>query len=504
MNESKKDDLFELIHCLSPAQKGFFSKFAQRHELRDGNNYEQLFQILSRMTAYDADFVAAEMKRIGIATPLPAAKNHLKSIIFRAMREFNTSRDTHTCLLEGLQNLAFLYEKKQYDLLRKEIKRIRKIAEMFAEYHILFKISDYERKLHQETARRDIVEGMEEILSEVQLQAKAFQNQLQFGHLEAKMFVIAKKAGSDREKAVNAVLATELLSSEENATTLFSRISYHQIYAIAFMLKGQHAAAQKKYGAVVSLWEGAPHLIQEFPSRYRRILSNYLGICSETGDYQVFGQILSKVRSSPSTQLMDKVEIFSIGHRSELLLRMGTYDWEAVEAMLPSLQSGLEAYGAMMPQSTVLVFQYHIAIFHFLSEDYPSCKKWLREITETPRTEQRMDIQRMAKVLGMLLLWLKKDNELLEYELRAVTRYFENWGGGVLERHSVELVISLLNALDTKAELVALKEYDRQLSAESIEGLLGGTVLRAWVIGQLTGESLRKVIVGLDGKGNPD
>ncbi|MFN8396482.1 MAG: hypothetical protein U0176_17795 [Bacteroidia bacterium] len=107
-----QDDLFDLIHCLDPAEKGYFSRFAQRHALKDGNNYEQLFQLMAKMPCYDADAIAMELRRLGIATPLSAAKNYLKSIILRAMRDFKSGRSTHSGLLEGLENLAFFYEKE--------------------------------------------------------------------------------------------------------------------------------------------------------------------------------------------------------------------------------------------------------------------------------------------------------------------------------------------------------------------------------------------------------
>lgn len=45
MKKEIQDDLFDLIHCLDPAEKGHFSRFAQRHVLKDGKNYEQLFQL---------------------------------------------------------------------------------------------------------------------------------------------------------------------------------------------------------------------------------------------------------------------------------------------------------------------------------------------------------------------------------------------------------------------------------------------------------------------------
>lgn len=480
MKKELQDDVFDLIHCLTPAEKGHFSRFAQRHMLKDGNHYEALFQLFAKLPAYDPDHIESEMKKLGIASPLTAAKSHLKSIIFRAMRDFNSSRDTHTCLMEGLGNLAFLYEKKQYDLLRKELKRLKKIAELHGEHHILFKIGDYERKLHKETAKRDLIEGMEEILSEMQAQARAFQNQLQFGHLLDKMFVIAKKSGPDREQAVNALLATELLSNENNALTLLARIYYHQIHAVAFSLKGQYPAAQTKYQAVVSLWEGAPHLIQEFPSTYRRALGNYLQIFALTSDYSIFEEILDKVRHSPAKEAIDQAEIFGISSNAELIWRMDRKDWEGVEAMIPGLEAGLQAFGALISGGLVLAFQYHILIFYFMREDYTASRKWQRMIIDAPRTEQRQDIQRFAKLIGLLLVWIKGDMDLLEYEYRSLARNPESTGSGKLEPRVLELVQALIQATDTASTCAALKAFVEAVSKPAMSGVLGVQVLSEW------------------------
>jgi hypothetical protein len=480
MKKVIQDDLFDLIHCLDPAEKGHFSRFAQRHVLKDGNNYEQLFQLMAKMPEYDPEYLEGQLKKLGIASPLAAAKSHLKSIIFRAMRDYNSSRDMHTCLLEGLGNLAFLYEKKQYELLRKELKRLKKIAELHAEHHILFKIGDFERKLHKETAKRDLVEGMETILSEMQGQARAFQNQLQFGHLLDKMFVIANKSGPDREQAVNALLATELLSSESNALTLLARIYYHQIHAVALLLKGQYAASQAKYLAVVSLWEGAPHLIQEFPSTYRRALGNYLQIFGLTSDYSNFEEILDKVRRSPAKEAIDQAEVFGIGSNAELIWRLDREDWDGVEAMIPGLEAGLEAFGALISGGMVLAFQYHILIFYFMREDYAATRKWQRMIIDAPRSEQRQDIQRFAKLIGLLLTWLKGDMDLLEYEYRSVARSLESTGTGKLESPVLELVEALIQATDTATACTALQVFIESVSKPAMVGVFGVQVLSDW------------------------
>jgi hypothetical protein len=498
LEKDPQDDLFDLIHCLDPAEKGYFSRFAQRHVLKDGNNYEQLFQVMAKMPAYNADALGMELKRLGIASPLAAAKNHLKSIILKAMRDYNSGRTTHSKLLEGLENLAFFYEKKQYDLLRKEIKRLKKTAQLHSEHHILFKIGDYERKLHKETARRKFVEGMEEILAEMEHQARAFQNQLQFGHLLEKMFVIHNKSGADREQAINALLTTELLSAEENAITPMARIYYHQIHGIAHMVKGQYLEAQRKYGAVLSLCEAAPHLIEEFPALYRRAAGNYLQICGMTKDYTTFETMLVKVRNSPASTNIDKAEIFSIGHNAELLWRTNTHAWEAIAVMIPSLEQGLQLHSQNIGQGMVLAFQYHIAIYYFLSEAEAACRKWLREITEAPRTEQRMDIQRIAKILRLLLVWKEGDVELLEYEHRAVARYFENWGGGKVEKAILDALGDLMLTPDKATQKQLLLRTAEKLASPPFKGLFGSLVIRAWLVAQATGDLPQKTIHQLE------
>lgn len=480
MEKDVQDDVFDLIQCLNPAEKGHFSRFAQRHVLKDGNHYEALFQLFARLPAYDPDHIESEMKRLGIASPLTAAKSHLKTMIFRAMRDYNSSRDTHTCLMEGLGNLAFLYEKKQFDLLRKEIKRLKKIAELHEEHHILFKIGDYERKLHKETAKRDLIEGMEAILSEMQGQARAFQNQLQFGHLLDKMFIIAKKSGPDREQAVNSLLTAELLSQDSNALTLLGRIYYHQVHGIACSLKGQYLAAQAKYHAVVSLWEGAPHLIQEFPATYRRALGNYLQIMGLTSDYSMFEEVLDKVRRSPAKLAIDQAEVFSIGSNAELMWRMDCQDWEGVEAMIPELEAGLQSFGGMISGGLVLAFQYHILIFYFMREDYAASRKWQRMIAQAPRTEQRQDIQHFAKLIGLILLWLKGDIDLLEYEYRSIARSPESTGTKRLEPLVLELVQALIHAPNSASTCAALQAFVKSASQPGMQGLLGVQVLSEW------------------------
>jgi hypothetical protein len=473
-----QDDLFDLIKSLDAAEKGHFSRFAQRHVINDGNNYVQLFHLMSKMPAYDADAITISLKGLEIATPLAAAKNHLKSIVLKAMRDYYSGRTLHSKLLEGLENLAFFYEKKHYDLLEKEIKRLKKLATLHCEHHILFKIGDYERRLHKETAQRKLIEGMEDILSEMQNQARSFQNQLHFGHLLDKIFVIANKSGTDRIQAVKALLASEILSAETNAITPIARIYYHQIHAIAFMLLGELQSAQNKYEAVVSLWEAAPHLISESPSAYRRVLGNFLQISSFAGNESQIGELLSKIRNSPAHTLIDEAEIFSISYMAELIWRMDRRDWGSVAALVPIIEKGLNDYAGHITHPMVLAFQYHVTAYYFLTDDQKGALRWVRTILEGPRSEQRIDIQRVAGLMWLLLLWKKGDIELLEYELRSQIRASEGQSLQGLDQLVFSLVQRLISSDSKASSRTALETFLEDLSKG--KPVLGLQVMQVW------------------------
>lgn len=494
MKKVAQDDLFDLIHSLDTAERGYFSKYAQRHVLGDRNNYEELFRLILQMSVYDPAALESALQQKGVSTPLAGVKAQLKSILFRAMREYSSNHRTHQSLLDGLANLNFLYEKKLYELLRKEIKRLKKTALLYQEHHILFKIGDFERRLHKETAKKSFVEGMELILQEMKLYAEDFQSQLDFTHLMDKAFVIANKASLDQIQELDALLASPLLHTAEAARTVFSKIYRHQVFAIAHMVKADYMQSIQEYAMVMQLWESAPHLIKEHPSTYRRVLANFMGISGEVADFSRFEELIFKVRNSPCLQPAHEVEIFSISYTAELTWRMGTYDWKAVESIMPAIRKGLVDYEFALSPATVLSLRYNCAIFYFLGEDYAACSKWLRDIMGMARTEQRTDIQRMARILNLMLLWKRNDTNLLEYEHRSAARYFENHGTGKVESIAMEFIQELIFSNSTQPRRQLWEQFEARLADPETRDLRGVLPLRAWVMAQLTSDSPQKIL----------
>lgn len=493
-----EDDLHALIQSLDTSERGYFSKFAARQAGQGDRNYARLFWMMAEMPEYDGAALEQALASMGIATRLAAAKSHLKSMILRAMRSYNSGESVHVRLLEGLHDLAFLYKKRQFDLLRREVNRLKRLAELHGEHPILLQLGDYESRLHKELGHRDIVEGMDSITMEMSRHAEDFQNEFAYLHLYNRMFVVARKAGPDRLQAVDFLMASPLLTHPEEARTLHARIYCYQTLAIGEMVRGQVHVAQRHSEAVVAAWDSAPHLIAESPGTYRRVLNNYLGICAQTDDYSQFPSTLAKIRSTPAKYAAEQAEVFLIGYTAELLWRMGIHDWEAVEVLLPTIEEGLQRHHAWLGPASVLPLRYDGAVCHLLLGNRSACRRWLRAITEPARTEQRMDLQRMARVIGLLLTWMDGDLEHLEYSLRAVQRFIDQLGSNPVETVVLDTVRRLLQARDAEESQQILRSMVDRLSAPDTRYANESLWLRAWAQGQISGRRAWELLRGAD------
>jgi hypothetical protein len=480
-----KDDLHALIQSMNNAEKGYFTKYAQRHTLGEKNNYLILFNLLSEMQDYDAAELAKRLHAQGATSNILAVKNQLKGIIFRAMREYNSQRNQHQKLLDGIANLEFLADKKLMDLMGKEIRRLKKNAQQQEAFHILMKISEYERRLHKETATKAFVEGMEEVLNETKTYLGLYQAHQEYAHLMDMVFVWAKKASPQRTSELQKLKQHPKLQKEEDGLGTFAKIYRHQALAMLALIDLQPQIALDHYAQIMLLWESHPHFILEHASTYRRVMGNYLSISAQGNDFSRFPEIIQKVRNSPSQQPAEKIEIFTIVTIAELQWYMATGNWPEMETAIKRAEAGLRAYDETVSLAPWLAIQYNCAIYFLLSNQDKACNRFLQDIINCRSTEQRLDIQRQARILELLLLWKQDEVELLEYRLRSAIRYFSNQGSGQIE----EFVISMIQGLikEGPGETHLLASCAQSLASTRWENVLGAEAISAWLYERASG-----------------
>jgi len=140
------DDLFRLIKALSPAEKGYFKKFADRYSFSEkDNNYLKLFELIEAQETYDEKLLVKEK----FINQLPRQKNYLQNLILKSIQMYDSESNVTVELENSIQQVRALIRRGQYDLAAKVLQKAKKEAlaeECFPEALKLVKFENYLNK----------------------------------------------------------------------------------------------------------------------------------------------------------------------------------------------------------------------------------------------------------------------------------------------------------------------------------------------------------------------
>lgn len=136
------EDLFKLIKSLTPAEKGYFKKSAERYSSEKDNNYMKLFDLIDAQEIYNEK----ELLQADFVNQLPRQKNYLQALILKSLQAYD-SESTFTLEIENsIQQIRALLKRGQYDLCRKLLLKTKKDAisnEFFLEAIKLAQLENY-------------------------------------------------------------------------------------------------------------------------------------------------------------------------------------------------------------------------------------------------------------------------------------------------------------------------------------------------------------------------
>ena len=148
-----KPDLHELIQSLTKSEKRYFTLFANRHVIGEGNQYLRLFHCIEKQKDYDEEKVKATLYHDRAITNLPAEKAYLKELILKSLKQFHEDSSTNSELYNKLVQIEILYEKglykMGYELINKAIGMSEKHEKFLMHTQLLLWKINYDIKLNK-------------------------------------------------------------------------------------------------------------------------------------------------------------------------------------------------------------------------------------------------------------------------------------------------------------------------------------------------------------------
>lgn len=424
------DRLYRLIHALTPAEKGYFRRYAYRDEGRKSDAL-RLFDAMARAGEYDDRAMAARFGHQRDRRRWASAKQHLYRLLLRALvagqdgktpvdRFFTLYQETRVLLRHDVREAAIDKFRQLDRLVRKHDLEMLRPALMELEVHLgAYHHARADWAAEVVERNRSILSGLQRRLGYRALYARYLQLCLRHG------FTLVR---SREAREAFARLGEEPLLQEMPGPEL----GFHAAYSHAMVHLGVHQALGQvetmlKAGeALLAVFDGQPAYRERYAKYYHQALNNRLNQLLLAGDWAGFDQHVVRIRREAAgvDAMADPAERESF-LRSRILHRMLLEgNREGMRRSLQEMERDPVAFPTQPDQSDILAW--HQALVRFVLEAPSAVLDQVQDLRAGQRFRGRSLKRWRLHLLYLLLQWRLGDREAIRAFLDTVVRETRN------------------------------------------------------------------------------
>jgi len=265
------DSLFQLIHSLTIAEKGYFKKYSAKHVLGEKNDYMILFEALDSLVEYNEQDLQDKVKEYGFAHRLSAVKHYLNKVILESMRAFYSETTVERTLLEMLADISFLWRRNLRSQAGKTAKKALKLSLEYEEFELSLKIITWiETIFHQ--IDNNIVYVPDDVVTLRDTVTKKLLTLKELNAISEKLNFYMSRTGiktDDFPQEITELISHPLLQSNDHELSLYAALKLNNIY----MVYHSYFDITPGLGIVYAkrsydIWRNNLHLAKEKPKYY--------------------------------------------------------------------------------------------------------------------------------------------------------------------------------------------------------------------------------------------
>ncbi|MCB9234214.1 MAG: hypothetical protein H6581_21335 [Bacteroidia bacterium] len=419
----QNDDLFELIHSLTKAEKRYFKLFCDTQGKEAVKKYLDIFDAINRMEVYEKESLERKFENLG------PAKTKLIDKILESMRAHYVGKDFELDLNDLLFQAKFLRSRKLYDRSLKALKKAEANGEKFEIWEVLLKANELRRMIVKEVQKKgyenevaQLRKQREELLEKIMVETRYF-------NLVDDLLIRVRQKTATRTEAevreIREVMSEPLFQTEQLAVSFRAKKDFYFARYLAFQAIGEKSKAHDASISLINWWENHPHFIEHQGASYKITLSNHLNSCHSVGDYSSFPQILEKIKSRPVESLDEEAEVFQNISFLELIYLVNQKFYDRACNLAQDIESGLARYASKINPAREMAFKHNLAVAFFVAQRPGEALSWINQIPTDPHFSVRNDIQDFALIFK-LILQLEKNGHVDDYMLRNSKRALKN------------------------------------------------------------------------------
>ncbi len=507
MPTANNDQLINLIHSLTKAEKRNFKLFVKRLQSNQNVMFVRLFDVLDKVTEYDESFIRAKMKGV-TKSQLSNLKRHLYAQILKSLRLIQSDKYIDIQLREQLDHARILYEKGLYIQALRLLERARPKADI-VEMHVLhLEIVEFIKFIEERhiTRSRRVEGKMETLLDEADVLERGISNIVRLSNLKIRIHGLYITMGHARDqkdhRSVEKYFKAELKKINENTLTVIESIFLHQSYMWYYYILLDFENCNKHAVHWVDLFDANPELKSEDPVLYMRGLSYVLTSLFSMRRYQEYVVQLERfelfsrqyAKNFGTTQNIIHFMYLNTARINKHMLE-GSFR-EGLN-LIPEIERLINKYHNHLDIHRIMVFNYKMAWLFFGAGEYNRCIEYLNTIINIRAAHLREDIQCYARLLHLISHYELGHDDLLPYMVDSVTRFF----GKMKDLNEVQKTILdyfRRNIATTGPRLASRQKLKKDLLRLSNKPFERRAFLHldmlAWIDSKISGNSLSETI----------
>lgn len=463
------DELFLLIHSLTPSEKRYFKLFAQRHTKRNDQNYIRLFDALERQLVYDPDKIIRKFKGERFIEYLPQERKYLFDQILESMRQYTSERkDKFIEIVHLIQDHQFLIQKGLYTRGIKILHKAKKIAYQYDQFHLLKELLIRERKIMFGRKERNLSKAISDINKEIVEANEKLVNLSEYSEANYEVLLTYRQEGDQKNGAIGdslkQIMDAPMFTTPARAYSFLARHYFWLAKANYFRLCKQPKDSRNHYESLIQHWESRKDRIRDSPTPYKLVLSNYLNIIHLTGNYQGFDETIKKINALPEDSFDDEAETFqNIAHLT-LLKNLNLPDLESGLRDAPEIEEGMKKYETKITPSRRLSMHYNLMQLFFLSGNFSSANRMYNNLQIDYARGIREDIRIAAEIIRIMIQLELKNPDLASAIAVNMRRKLKSGNRlGEFEKTVLKYLKAISDQFDQDTTIKKLKKMKQEL-----------------------------------------
>lgn len=435
MSTGISDQLIQLIHSLSKAEKRSFKLYATRNAPSAAEmKFIQLFDFIEKTTDY-SDNAALKKLTSFKKTQLSNIKAHLYKQVLTSLRLQHANHIPTITIRESIDHAVILYHKGLYKQALKALAKSKQLAVKFQSSMIQLEIVEFEKVIESQYITRSRSTRANELTIESKNIEKHINQAVAFSNLSLQLYALYVKGGFVRDEKdyqyVNEFFQKNLPVYRIQDLGFIEKMHLYNAYMWYYYIIQEFLMCFKYAKHWVDLFELYPDVKYQYSEMYLKGLYHYQNAVFNLRNYERLHLSITKIEQWSTASLANE----NVTLLQQLYILTGqinkyylTGQFTTGLKIVPKVEQYIQNNSDKLDNHRIMILYYKVACLYFGAGDHKKTIQYLNSIIQLKDVSLREDIQCFARILNLIAHFEQDNNELLDYQIKSVYRFLRNMG----------------------------------------------------------------------------